>query len=78
MRKMEEVDVLEAADLLDLPPEIVGKLVEQENLRCRRADGTVYFLRAQIEALSHRQLDELIPDEEIKALRRSRSKEATP
>jgi hypothetical protein len=65
MRRQEEVDVLEAADLLDLPPDTVGKLVEQEKLKSRRADGTVYFLRTQIEELGRRQLEELIPEGEL-------------
>jgi hypothetical protein len=48
----EVVDLFEAMRMLDVPEEVLGRLAEQGKLKSRRADGTVYFLRAEIEALS--------------------------
>jgi hypothetical protein len=56
MRKEGEVDLLEAMDMLDSPEEFFGKMVEAGKLKARRADGTIYFLRAQIEDLIDRQI----------------------
>ena len=58
-----EVDAVEAMRMLDLSEEILGKIAEQEKLKTRHADGTVYFLRQQILDLLARQLDEARPAE---------------
>jgi hypothetical protein len=42
MRK-NEVNLLEAVEVLEVSEEILGKLAEQGNLKVRRADGTIYF-----------------------------------
>jgi hypothetical protein len=53
-----EVDLLEAMDMLDVPEEVLGKLAEEGTLKARRADGTIYFLYEEIEALIIRQIEE--------------------
>jgi hypothetical protein len=53
-----EVDFFEAMSMTDVPEEILGKLAEEGKLKSRRADGTIYFLREQIEELVERQADE--------------------
>ena len=53
-----EVDLLQAMFMLDVPEEILGKLDEEGKLKARRADGTIYFLREQIEELVDRQIEE--------------------
>jgi|HubBroStandDraft_1064217.scaffolds.fasta_scaffold39851_2 hypothetical protein len=57
MRKKEEVDLLEAMDMLDVPEEVLGQIVEKGTLKARLADGTVYFQREQIEDLVNRQIE---------------------
>jgi hypothetical protein len=54
----DEVDVIEALDLLDVPEEVLGRLAEEGKLKSRRADGTIYFLRAEIEELVDREIAE--------------------
>jgi hypothetical protein len=54
-----EVDFREALELLDVPEEILGKLAEEGKLKSRRADGTIYFLRDEVEALVNRQAEEI-------------------
>ena len=56
--RQNEVDLLEAMDMLDVPEEVLGKLAEEGKLKSRRADATSYFLREEIEALVDRQIDE--------------------
>ena len=53
-----EVDLFEAMSMADVPEEVLGKLAEEGKLKSRRADGTIYFLREQIEALVERQVEE--------------------
>jgi len=49
MRK-NEVDLLEALDMLDVAEEVLGRLCEEGKIKTRRAaDGTLYFLREDIE-----------------------------
>jgi hypothetical protein len=55
-----EVDLFEAMDMTDLPQEVLGKLAEEGKLKARRADGTIYFLREQIEELIDREIDEAL------------------
>lgn len=59
MNSRNEVDFLEALDMLGVPEELLGKLVESGKLKSRRADGTLYFLRAEIDALIQRQVEEV-------------------
>jgi hypothetical protein len=54
-----EVDFRQAMDLLDVPEEILGKLAEEGKLKSRRADGTIYFLRDEVDALVNRQAEEV-------------------
>jgi len=56
--RRDEVDFLEAMDMLDVPEEVLGKMAEDGTLKSRRADGTIYFLRDQIDALIDRQIEE--------------------
>lgn len=53
-----EVDLLQAMFMLDVPEEVLGKLAEEGKLKARRADGTIYFLREEIEELVDRQIEE--------------------
>jgi hypothetical protein len=54
-----EVDLREALSILDVPEEVLGKLAEEGKIKSRTADGTVYFLREQIEQLLARQIEEV-------------------
>jgi len=54
-----EVDLHEAMDMLDVPEEVLGRMAEEGKVKSRHADGTLYFLREEIEALVNRQHDEL-------------------
>ena len=58
-----EVDFFEAMRLLDVPEEVLGKLVEEGKLKSRRADGAIYFVREQIEELIGRQIQEVRSEE---------------
>src|ERR1700719_3704774 len=53
------VDLFEAMDMLDVTEDVLGKLAEEGKLKSRRADGTVYFLREEIEQIIDRQIDEV-------------------
>ena len=63
MRKNEEVDLLEAMAMLDVPKEVLGRMIEQGKLKCRHADGAIYLLRQQIEDLVGRQIQEVRSEE---------------
>jgi len=54
-----EVDLLEAMDMLDVPEEVLGKLAEEGKLKSRRADGTLHFVREEIEQLIDQQIEEV-------------------
>jgi hypothetical protein len=54
-----EVDFREAMRMLDVPEEVLGKLSEERKLKSRPADGTIYFLREQIEQLVDLQSQEV-------------------
>jgi hypothetical protein len=54
-----EVDLLEAMDMLDVPEEVLGKLADEGKLKTRHADGTIYFLREEIEKLIDLQIEEV-------------------
>jgi hypothetical protein len=58
MRK-NEIDVLEALTILDVPEEVLGKLAEEGKLKSRSADGAIYFLREEIEKLINQQIEEV-------------------
>lgn len=58
MIKETEVDLVEAAQMLDLPEEIVGRLAEDGTLKSRRCDDTMYFLRSSVETFIDRQIKE--------------------
>jgi hypothetical protein len=45
--------------MLDIPEEVLGKLAEEGKLKARRADGTIYFLRDEIEKIVVRQVEEV-------------------
>lgn len=53
-----EVDLFEAMNMADLPAEVLGKLAEEGKLKSRRAGGTIYFLREEINGLIARQIEE--------------------
>jgi hypothetical protein len=53
-----EVDLAEAVDMLDVSEEVLGKLAEEGKLKSRRADGTIYFLREQIDEIIDREIEE--------------------
>jgi hypothetical protein len=54
-----EVDLLEAMAMLDdMDEEALGRLVEQGQIRRRlAADGTFYFLRADVEKVIGREIE---------------------
>jgi hypothetical protein len=54
-----EVDLLEAMDMLDVTEEVLGRMAEEGRLKSRSADGAIYFLREEIDALIDRQIDEV-------------------
>jgi hypothetical protein len=56
--RRDEVTFPEAMNLLDVPEEVLGKLAEEGKLKSRSADGTIYFLRNQIDELVDRQMAE--------------------
>jgi hypothetical protein len=56
--RQNEVDLLEAMHMLDVPEEFLGKLCQEQRLKSRHADGTIYFVREEIEALIDRQIKE--------------------
>ena len=59
MIRKNEVHILEALAMLDVPETVLGTLAEQGKIRVRRADGNVYFLREEIEELIHLQSQEV-------------------
>ena len=58
INRRSEVDLSKAIDMTNLSEEVLGKLTEWGKLKSRRADGTVYFLRDEIEALVAKQAGE--------------------
>jgi len=54
-----EVDLFEAMDMLDVTEEVLGKLAEEGKLKSRRADGTVYFVREEIDQIIDREIEEV-------------------
>lgn len=55
----DEIELSDAANAVDLPAHVLGRLAEQGQLKVRRADGNVYFVREQIEQLVTRQIEEI-------------------
>jgi len=55
----DEVDLLEAMAMLAVAEEVLGRLVEEGQIKSRRADGTIYFLREEIMGLIDRQIEEV-------------------
>jgi len=54
-----EVDLFEAMRMLDLSSEeLLVKMAEERKLKSRRAGGSLYFLREEVEALVVRQIEE--------------------
>jgi hypothetical protein len=58
MIRENEVDLLDAMDMLEVPEEVLGKMAEEGRLKSRRADGTIYFLLEEIDALIDREIEE--------------------
>jgi len=56
--RKDEVDFLEAIDMLDVSEEVLGRISEEGKVKSRRADGTIYFLREEIEDLIDQQIEE--------------------
>jgi hypothetical protein len=65
MIRKNEVDLFDAMDMLDVPEEVLGRLAEEGKVKSRRSDGTLYFVRDEIELI----------DREIELVR---SEECTP
>jgi hypothetical protein len=53
-----EVDLFTALQMLDISQEHLGRMVEERKLKSRPAEGTVYFLRVEIEGLIDQQIEE--------------------
>jgi hypothetical protein len=64
MMRENEVDLLEACGLLDVPEEVLGQLLAQGKLKSRIEDGDMYFVREDIDALVERQIAEVFADAE--------------
>jgi hypothetical protein len=58
MQRPEEIELWDAADELDVPEEVLGRLIEEGKLKCRRADGRVYVLKGEIDKIVDRQIAE--------------------
>ena len=58
------VDLQEALRMLEIPEEVLGRMIEQGKLKARPADGTIYFLREEIEKIAARQAEEVRSTEE--------------
>jgi hypothetical protein len=58
MIRKNEVDLLEAMDMLDVPEEVLLKLAEKGELKLRRAGDAVYFLLEEIEEIIDREIEE--------------------
>lgn len=59
MQRRDEIALLDAADLLEMPQESLCRLAEEKKLKSRCADGELYFLREEIEALHCEQVEEV-------------------
>jgi hypothetical protein len=59
MIRKNEVDLLEALDMLDVDEEVLARLAEEGKVKSRLADGTRYFLRDEVERLIDRQSEEV-------------------
>ncbi len=57
MIRKNEVDFLEALDMLDVPEEVLGRLAEEGKVKSRKTDGTIYFLREEIDQIIDREID---------------------
>jgi hypothetical protein len=53
------IELSDAANVVDLPAQVLGRLAEQGQLKFRRTDGQLYFLRTDISELIGRQIEEL-------------------
>ena len=58
MQRHDEIELWDAADQLDVPEEVLGRLAAEGIIKSRHADGRIYFLREEIEALEDRQIEE--------------------
>ncbi|MGB2643438.1 MAG: hypothetical protein WBF09_08920 [Candidatus Acidiferrum sp.] len=64
MKRDNEIELRDAAEAADLPEEVVGRMAEEGKLKSRPADGTIYFVREEIEQLIARQIEEIRSTEE--------------
>lgn len=64
MMRDHEVDLREAMEILDVPEEVLGQLVEQGQIKGRHKRGTLYFDRESIDVLAKRQIEEARSDAE--------------
>jgi hypothetical protein len=51
------VELWEALDMLDVEEEVLGRLAEAGKVKSRRADGTIYFLREEIDQIIDREIE---------------------
>jgi Helix-turn-helix domain len=58
MMRRNEVELFEAIEMTDLEEETLLRLAEAGELKARRAGGTVYFEREEIDAL----IDRMVAD----------------
>ena len=60
MRKKGEIELWQAADLLEMSEGAFGRLAEEAKLTVRRRGKAVFFLRREIEEIELRQLHETL------------------
>lgn len=60
MRREGEIELWQAADVLEMSEEALGKLAEERKLTVRRSENCVFFLRSEIEEIELCQLNETL------------------
>ena len=59
MQTRDEIALVDAADLLEMPLESLCRLAEEGKVKSRRAGDDLHFLREEIEALHRKQVEEV-------------------
>ena len=65
MQRRDEISLLDAAELLEMPLETLGRLAEEGKVKSRRGAGEMYFVREEVESLRRRQIEEVRAAEAI-------------
>lgn len=62
--RRDEIELSDAANAVDLPDHVLGRLAEQGQLKFRRAGAQIFFLREDVSELIGRQIEEIRSTEE--------------